>query len=671
MTERVERHLAAIVAIDIAGYSSLMRKDEQRTFERMLRRRREVIDPGVESHQGRIVKGTGDGILAEFASAQEAIRSTVEIQKALAEANAAEPDAAPMVARIGITIGDIIFKDGDIFGDGVNIAVRLEGKAPPGGICVSGRLLDDLRQIGILFGDWGELTLKNIDQPVRVYCIHPDGAVAQQAPKPVEKGYRRINRRVVLAGGGLIVAAAGGGGYLWWGRSGKGRSIAVLPFANLSGDPRQSYLGDGMAEELRSALARIAGLRVIARMSSEAVARLDAVAAANRLGVSDILTGSVRISATAIRIAAQLVDGFSGVEKWSSSYDQSVGDALSIQADIAQQVAEALVGRLASGEKSSIKDFGTTSAAAQDLLLRAVDIKNKEEGEAAERRSLDLVRAAITLDPRYAEAQAQDAKGPSNLATFYAPNDKTQREWFREAENLARKAIGLDHRCASGYAALGYIQQAMLSPRAALDSYRKAVAFGGDAAVLSGCSFFLAEIGHADESIAIAAKAVAADPLNPASFSALGNAQYFAGQYEAAIASLRRMLALAPKRYYARYFIALSLIELGKSEAALAELAYMPEHDIFRAEATAVLHARAGDKAASERTFPASRDEENWGLTAAVYSQRGDKDQAMKFLQKAWAGKSPDILDVKFDPLFAPLRNDSRFRALLAQVAYP
>jgi TolB-like protein len=312
-TERVERRLAALVAADVAGYSRLMGADEEGTLAQLKAHRRELVDPKTAEHRGRIVKTTGDGMLVEFASTVDAVRCAVEVQRGMGGRNAQVPEDKRIEFRVGINVGDVITEAGDIFGDGVNVAARLEGLAEPGGICVSSRVQEDARgKLDVAFEDAGEQRLKNIEHPVRVYRVRPGGAAATSRPalplpsKP---------------------------------------SIAVLPFQNMSGDPEQEYFADGMVEEITTALSRFRTLFVIARNSSFTYKgkAVDVKQVGRELGVRYVLEGSVRKAANRVRITAQLVDASTGAHLWADRIEGTIEDIFELQ----DQVTTSVVGQIA------------------------------------------------------------------------------------------------------------------------------------------------------------------------------------------------------------------------------------------------------------------------------------------------------------------------------------
>jgi adenylate cyclase len=305
------RRLAAILAADVAGYARLIGADEGGTLERLRALRREILDPKIAEHRGRLVKTTGDGLLVEFASVVDALRCATEVQAALTEGNVPLPSNRRIAFRIGIHQGDIVVEDGDIFGDGVNIAARLEGLAEPGGICVSARVQEDAAgKLDLAFDDIGEQQLKNIARPVRAYRVvtATSSAMSQAAPGPPLPDKP---------------------------------SIAVLPFANMSGDPEQEYFVDGMVEEIITALSRIRWLFVLARNSSFTYKgkAVDVKQVGRELGVRYVLEGSVRKAGGRVRITAQLIDVTNGTHLWADRFDGALEDVFELQDKVAISVA--------------------------------------------------------------------------------------------------------------------------------------------------------------------------------------------------------------------------------------------------------------------------------------------------------------------------------------------
>jgi TolB-like protein/class 3 adenylate cyclase len=381
--ERVERRLAAILAVDVAGYSRLMGADEEGTLAAMRAVRREVGDPKIREHRGRIVKTTGDGLLVEFASVVDAVRCAAEMQREMIARNTGVPVERRLEFRMGINVGDIIIEDGDIFGDGVNIAARLEALAEPGGICLSASAYDQVRdRLDIAFADLGERQVKNIARPVRVYSIGqrshgPQAAevqVAQAMPAPLPVPEKP--------------------------------SIAVLPFQNISGDPEQEYFADGMVEEITTALSRIPWLFVIARNSSFTYKgqAVDVKQVSRELGVRYVLEGSVRKAGNRMRITGQLIDAVTGAHLWADRFDGSPEDVFELQDKVASSVAGIIEPALQAAETARSANRPTNDLTAYDLYLRAYAMILSSTRQVAE--ALRLLEQAIARDPRYGPALA-------------------------------------------------------------------------------------------------------------------------------------------------------------------------------------------------------------------------------------------------------------------------
>jgi adenylate cyclase len=367
------RRLAAILAADVVGYSRLIEADEEGTLGRLRVLRAEVIDPKIAGHKGRIVKTTGDGLLVEFASVVDAVRCAAEMQAAMAEVNGPSPHDRRIDFRIGIHQGDIVVEDGDIFGDGVNVAARLEGLAEPGGICVSARVREDAAgRLDLAFEDIAEQKLKNISRPVRVFRV-----VTDQKPAP-EPALALPDKP----------------------------SIAVLPFANISGDPEQEYFVDGMVEEIITALSRIRWLFVIARNSSFTYKgqAVDVKQVGREFGVRYVLEGSVRKADGRVRITGQLIDTATGAHLWADRFDGSLEDVFDLQDKVASSVAGVIEPVLQAAETARSSVRATNDLTAYDLYLRGYAMVFSSARQIPE--ALRLMEQAITRDPHYGPALA-------------------------------------------------------------------------------------------------------------------------------------------------------------------------------------------------------------------------------------------------------------------------
>ncbi len=488
---------------------------------------------------------------------------------------------------------------------------------------------------------------------------------------------RRVDRRALIAGGAVALAGvAGAGGWALWRRMGAAaddKSIAVLPFANMSGDPSQAYFADGLAEELRSALIRVGKLKVIGRASCEAVRNDSLTDAARKLGVANVLTGSVRRSPTLIRVSAQLVDGANGVERWSETYDRAPGDALQIQSDIAESVTSALRIRLGDAEKAALTLGGTRNAAAQDLLLQARSLTRADDSQAGQRKALALADAALALDPDYAAANAYRADVLANLTSKFAKSPEDLRAGYAQATAAARRAIALAPRLARGYEALGWVAENQLDMSGAAAQYQRALALAGDdTATLHNVASFLSELGRNDEALALAARAAALDPLNPGNNQ--GNALFYARRYADAAAVARRALAMAPKLAWSRGVLGQSLLMLGQAREAQAQFAQLPSEDPLGPTGEAMAAARLGDRAGSDKAM--ARLKQMFGDTAnyeygQIHAQRGEIDLAFAALDRAWTVRDPGLTALRCDPFLDPLRGDPRYKALEKRLNFP
>jgi len=405
---RASRRLAAILAADVAGYSRLMGADEEGTLAALMAIRRDLGDPKIAEHRGRIVKTTGDGMLVEFASVVDAVRCAVEVQQGMAARNADIPSERQIEFRIGINLGDIIIEDGDIFGDGVNVAARLEALAEPGGICV-GRVVHDqvCDRLDVAFDDLGEQQVKNIARPVHVYRVRITAPAAE--PRPV-----------------LALPDK--------------PSLAVLPFQNMSGDPEQEYFADGMVEEITTAIARLPWLFVIARNSSFTYKgkSIDVKQVARELGVRYVLEGSVRKAGNRVRITGQLIDTATGAHIWADRFDGTLDDIFELQDQVASSVAGAIEPKLRQSEIERSSRKPTESLDAYDLHLQALAQYHRltDEGLIA---AVSLARRALEIDPAYAP--------PAVLIGSCRTHQTTRGERLSEPEiaevlNLTRQALG-------------------------------------------------------------------------------------------------------------------------------------------------------------------------------------------------------------------------------------
>ncbi|WFU52434.1 adenylate/guanylate cyclase domain-containing protein [Bradyrhizobium pachyrhizi] len=486
---RVERRLAAILAADVAGYSRLTGLDEEGTHVRLRERLRGLADPKISEHRGKVVKHTGDGVLAEFGSVVDAVRCAIEVQRAMAEQNATVPQLKRIEFRIGIHVGDIIVDENDIFGDGVNIAARLEGIADPGGICISDDAQRQIRgKVDAVFEDMGSQNLKNIAEPMRAWrsrvnAGHPAGAPIEP---PVDSA-----QALALP---------------------DKPSIAVLPFENMSGDPEQEYFADGMVEEIITALSRFKWLFVIARNSSFTFKgrAVDIKEVGRRLGVRYVLEGSVRKAAGKVRITGQLIDAVTGTHIWADRFERDLTDIFALQDEVTVAVVSAIQPKLLQIE-IGLSARRPENLTAYDFYLRAMQQHYLMTADGLA-EAIRLAHRALELDPRFGFVAALAGLAHmQNILWGHAVDPQFDR---KEAVRLLRLALSIDD---------------------------------GDAETLAWVSLTSAYmVGDCESEIELADRAVALNPNSYRAWTARGSVYRVAGLPDEAVRSFERAIRLSP-----------------------------------------------------------------------------------------------------------------------------
>ena len=545
--ERVQRRLAAILSADVAGYSRLMGADEVGTLARLQALRREIIYPAIAAHSGRMVKLMGDGALVEFASAVDAVTCADAIQQQVGAHNAAMPEDAPIQFRVGINIGDILVDGDDIYGDGVNIAARIEGLAAPGEIYLSRAAADQVRdKVPLALESRGEHTVKNIARPIEVFCVvdadaaaAPDPATAATAPPP---------------------------------RSSDRPSIAVLPFANMSGDAEQEYFADGIAEDIITALSKISELFVIARNSSFTFKgqHVHIQDVSQKLGARYIVEGSVRKSANRVLITAQLIDGLTGGHLWAERFDRDLTDIFAVQDEVTQEIVAALALNLTEGEAKRLTAEHTDNMEAYDTFLRGRDQWYRHTRE-SNRQARELFDSVIELEPNFAAAHAFLAL--THMLDYVNETGATPALALERAHELAQRAVTLDDNDPRAHHALASILMWMRRHDEAIGEGERAVALDPnfvDGHMILGLILLYA--GRSAEAPQHFERGLASDPY-PADiylhFQAL--AYFHLGRYEAAIGLLKRRLIRNPDTDISRVLLAASYGHLGREDEARAE----------------------------------------------------------------------------------------------------
>ena len=492
------------------------------------------------------------------------------------------------------------------------------------------------------------------------------GAVAQS----------KVSRRTAMAGGfgALAVAGVGGWALLKPGAPSASNRIAVMPFANLSGDPAQTYFSDGIAEELRNALTRI-GMEVIGRTSSDAVKDLDTKTAAAKLGVANILAGSVRRSPGTIRIGAQLVGGKDGVEKWAANYDRAPGDVIEIQTDIAAQVASALSVALGAAKRAALRLGETKDSGALDLYLEAKALDRNVDSAEAALKIIALTEAAIARDANYGNAYLMKAGAEGDYGARYATSAEQLNAHLTRAEQSAHDAAKLMPGSGLPAALLAGISSIRLDFKSAVRGLEQAVASNpNDGTVIEGVIYALAALTDGSRPLQLADRALALDPLNPDAYFLRGFCLYSVRRFEDAIQAFGKALALAPQRTRPRYWISFCQALLNRSQDARAALAGVPAENPYRQTAEALIAARGGDRAGAYAQIAQIRGtmaNQASVQYAEIYAQLGELDNAFASLDKAVEVRDPGLQVLKRDPFLDPIRRDRRYAALLTRLKFP
>ena len=554
-----ERRLAAILAADVVGYSRLMEVDEAGTLARLKTIRLELIDPAIDKCKGRLIKTTGDGMLVEFQSVTEALRCGVDFQQRMARRNRDVPASRNILYRIGLNLGDVIAEDGDIFGDGVNVAARLEAMAEPGGICISAAVRDQVGdRLDVAYEDLGDRQFKNINRIIRVF-------------------------RVLLAGQPDKNASGTAGSRAGTSLHNRRSSIAVLPFANMSGDAEQEFFADGLTEDIITELSRFRDLLVIARNAVfvHKGKPVKAQAIAREFGVDYVVEGSVRKSADRVRVSVQLIDGETETHIWAERYDRKLEDIFAIQDEVTSAICATLWGRVEAARHERVQRKPTENMAAYEYVLTGKVLHHWSNPE-ANAKALDMLNRAIQLDPNYAHAHAWKACviGQAWVHNWCEDADASVQTISEELQ----RALALDPNDPDVHRILAALNLNFNEFDKSAYHQERALSLNPNSdLIVVQQGEILTWLGRPQEGIEWIHRAMRLNPYHPERFwSHLGRAQYTAKEYGDAIQSYGKLTA-PDQTHHA--FLAASAAQLGDSVGAVAHAREVLErHPAFTVE---------------------------------------------------------------------------------------
>ncbi|MBP2237257.1 adenylate cyclase [Sinorhizobium kostiense] len=539
--ESIRRRLAAILAADVVGYSRLMERDEKNTHTLLMARWKEVLEPLVANHQGRIFKRTGDGVLVEFSSAVNAVECAAALQHAMAAANRDMPEDRAIVLRVGVNLGDIMVDDSDLYGDGVNVATRIEALAEPGGVALSDGIHEYVHgRTGLEFVDSGYHEVKNIERPVHIWTWSPTDLTNDPIKAAVEAPPQLPKKP----------------------------SIAVLPFDNMSGDPEQGYFADGITEDIITDLSKVSGLFVIARNSSFAYKGKtpDIRKVSRELGVRYVLEGSVRRAADRIRINAQMIDGTTGGHLWAERYDRGLEDIFAVQDEVTRTIVNALRVKLTAGEEQRREGRGKVDPQAYDLLVRARQAILQFNSQSS-KDARGMLERAIDIDPAMAAAYA--SLSIVALSDFINRWNGATPENLKQALELAQKAIDTDETEPLGHHALSLALSWMRRLDEAEDAAERAIELDPNSASAYTALGSIRDFqGRHEDALALYTRAHRLDPQFDLSLHFLGRSLLSLGRFDEAEIAFKRRLALAPRSDMTRFYLACLYGRIGRHEEA-------------------------------------------------------------------------------------------------------
>lgn len=653
------RRLAAIMFTDIVGYACLVQRDERLALE-LLEEHRSLIRPLITHCEGSEVKTIGDGFLIEFPSALQAVRCAVELQRALRAHAATQPATRTLSIRIGVHLGDVEHREGDVLGDGVNIASRIQPLAEPGGICVSSQVYDQVEnKLEVKFACLGPQTLKHIARPVEVYrVVHP-----WEEPPPKERPEDQPRKEKPS-------------------RPSK-PSVAVLPFANVSTDPDNECFCDGLTDDILAQLAKIGSLKVISRtsvMKYKGRTEQQLREIADELGVATILEGTARKVGDRVRIVAQLIRAKDDDHLWAETYDRDLTDIFAIQSEVAQEIAHALQATITGDERDRIEKQPTENLEAYNLVLQGrFELNAWPRTKERVQRSISCFERAIELDPGYAQAYRSLANAWLSVAAL---DEETHEESLTKAEQAVSRALELDNTLAEAHSVAGWIATQRLRWEEAERSYRRAIELNPNwVGGFHGYAMMLAWHGRLDKALEYMLRARELAPNDIFSWIGLCYIFAYAREYEHVLKEAKELVLKVPDAaLHLHWALGLTLSYLGRYEDALGEFKLFQERapwnqqkDCVAEVLIAMAEERLGKHGVLRETlerWEAEPDRRKVSpfYMAVGYGQSGDHERALDWLELQYERLPASLRAGKVDPIYDPVRDHPRFQALLAKL---
>ena len=666
------RQLAAIMFTDIVEYTALMGRDEQKAFE-YLNKNRQIQKPMIEQHNGRWIKELGDGVLASFSTVSDAVTAALKIQEAC---NAAKD----FQLRIGIHLGEVVFEDADVFGDGVNVASRIQAKAPPGGIWVSEPVHNNVvNKHDIVTKYVTTESLKNVRDPVRIYQVVAEGLHVAKSKIPLIKANGKSK---VLAGALSTVLILTAGYFIYQNLAEPGKktgaateetidkSIAVLPFVDMSPGKDQEYFSDGLSQELMNLLSKIPGLKVSGRRSSFSFKdkNEDLRTIGEKLGVANVLEGSVQKEGSKIRVSAHLTRTGDGLLLWSDIYERDIAGIFLLYDDIAGAIAKQLKLKLFTSKDN--KPSSITNTEVYNLILQGNYFAEKRDSPNLA-KALDFYLKALEID-------SSNARGWAGVAKCYSLQSTWQRvdrkQGYEKARSAATRSIELDGNQAEGHYVLGVVKMYDFNWDGANAEFQTAHKLDpGNADVLRLIGFLYQCKGQFDDAIRFTKQAITLDPVLAISHFTLSQHFYYSNQVEEAIIACKKALEINPQFPRANTFLGLIYLLQGKPAMAMDQLPNEPDKQ-WKIFGSILINQALGrkeeaDKLLNNHLLKFPKDE--LYQIAEIYAYRGEKDKAFEYLEKSLVDREARLTYFKGDPLLKKLEKDPRYTAFLRKLNLP